>query len=142
MYFVHLKHYFYILSCWTRFEISINKNKSCSTYLNNIFIIQIRMLMEYIILIPRDSSQITWSHSWHCHLGHINETHISKQGSLGSFNLESYETCESCLSGEMTKSPYSRKGERASELLELIHSDVCSPMNTCTWRFLILHYLY
>ena len=30
----------------------------------------------------------------------------------------------------MTKSPYSGKGERANALLELIHSDVCSPMNT------------
>ena len=55
---------------------------------------------------------------------------LHKQGSLGSFDWESYETCESCLSGKMTKSPFSGKGERASELLELIHSDVCGPMNT------------
>ncbi|KAK8652167.1 hypothetical protein V6N13_061189 [Hibiscus sabdariffa] len=30
----------------------------------------------------------------------------------------------------MTKSPFSGKGERASDLLGLIHSDVCGPMNT------------
>ena len=46
---------------------------------------------------------------------------MSRQVSLGSFDLESYETCESCLYGKMTKSPYIGKGERASALLELIH---------------------
>ncbi|KAL4284909.1 hypothetical protein GQ457_16G020180 [Hibiscus cannabinus] len=30
----------------------------------------------------------------------------------------------------MTKAPFSGKGERASDLLRLIHSDVCGPMNT------------
>ncbi|KAL4351179.1 hypothetical protein GQ457_06G013780 [Hibiscus cannabinus] len=30
----------------------------------------------------------------------------------------------------MTKTPFSGKGERASDLLGLIHSDVCGPMNT------------
>ncbi|KAK8670085.1 hypothetical protein V6N13_104846 [Hibiscus sabdariffa] len=30
----------------------------------------------------------------------------------------------------MTKAPFSGKGERASDLLGLIHSDVCGPMNT------------
>ena len=30
----------------------------------------------------------------------------------------------------MTKSPFTSKGERAKELLELIHTDVCGPFNT------------
>ncbi|KAK8656474.1 hypothetical protein V6N13_098424 [Hibiscus sabdariffa] len=32
--------------------------------------------------------------------------------------------------GKMTKAPFSGKGERASDLLGLIHSDACGPMNT------------
>ena len=32
--------------------------------------------------------------------------------------------------GKMTKAPFNRKGERASDLLGLIHSDVCGPINT------------
>ena len=77
------------------------------------------------------SDNLKPSYLWHCHLGHINETRMSKlykQGSLDSFDWESYETCESCLSGKMTKSPFTGKGERASEVLELIHSDVCGPI--------------
>ncbi|TYK06521.1 gag/pol protein [Cucumis melo var. makuwa] len=34
-----------------------------------------------------------------------------------------------CLEGKMTKRPFTRKGYRANEPLELIHSDLCGPMN-------------
>ncbi|KAK9008737.1 hypothetical protein V6N11_075620 [Hibiscus sabdariffa] len=41
-----------------------------------------------------------------------------------------FDVCESCLLGKMTKAPFNGKGERASDLLGLIHSDLCGPMNT------------
>jgi hypothetical protein len=50
-------------------------------------------------------------------------------GLLTSFDFESYETCEACLLGKMTKMPFSGFLERASDLLELIHIDVCGPMS-------------
>jgi GAG-pre-integrase domain len=69
---------------------------------------------------------------WHHRLGHINETRIKKLqdiGLLGCFDLESITTCESCLSGKMTKTPFTKKSERSMDLLGLVHSDVCSPMS-------------
>ena len=56
-------------------------------------------------------------------------TKLHKSGSLGSFDYESYDTCESCLSGKTTKLPFKGKGERANGPLDLIHSDVCGPMS-------------
>ena len=56
-------------------------------------------------------------------------TELYKQDSLGTFDFESDDTCKSCLLGKMTKSPFSGKGERASKLLGLIHSDVYGPMS-------------
>ena len=47
-----------------------------------------------------------------------------------TYDFESYETCESCLIGKMAKSPFKGKGERASDILGLVHTDVCGPMNT------------
>ncbi|WRX12996.1 Integrase [Theobroma cacao] len=73
------------------------------------------------------------SYIWHCRLGHINETRLTKlhkQGYIDPFNYESYGTCECCLLGKMTKSPFTKKSERAGVLLGLVHSDVCGPMNT------------
>jgi hypothetical protein len=50
-------------------------------------------------------------------------------GLLTSFDFESYETSEACLLGKMTKMSFSGFPERASDLLELIHIDVCGPMS-------------
>ena len=69
---------------------------------------------------------------WHCRLGHINKNRITrlvKEGLLDLSDCESLPTCESCLLGKMTKSPFTGKGERARELLGLVHTDVCGPMN-------------
>ena len=58
-----------------------------------------------------------------CRLGHINEKHISRLNEnevLDSFDFKSFELCESCLLEKMTKNPFSRKGEKATELLSLI----------------------
>ena len=77
-----------------------------------------------------DSNQ---TYLWHCHLGHISKKRISKlhkDGLLDPFVFEQMDVCESCLLGKMTKAPFSWKGERASDLLGLIHSDVCGPINT------------
>ena len=72
------------------------------------------------------------SYLWHCRLGHINQSRVTKlhkQGQLSSCDYVSYETFESCLIGKMTKSPFKRKGERASMLLGLIHLDVYGLLN-------------
>ena len=57
-------------------------------------------------------------------------TKLHKEGSLGPFDFESYDTCESYLLGKMTKLSFKGKGERANGPLDLIQSDVCGPMPT------------
>src|SRR4051812_363136 len=37
---------------------------------------------------------------------------------------------KSCLLGKMTKTPFAKSCERASDLLGQVHSDVCGPMST------------
>ena len=74
---------------------------------------------------------------WHCRLGHISETRINKlykDNFFDPYDYESLETCESCLMDKMTKTPFSRHGERITELLGLIHMDVCGPMTTLARR--------
>ena len=44
-------------------------------------------------------------------------------------DCESLIACESYLLGKMTKSHFNRKGEGADKVLNLIHSDVCRPVN-------------
>ncbi|KAA0065400.1 gag/pol protein [Cucumis melo var. makuwa] len=65
-------------------------------------------------------------------LGHINLNQIGrliKNGLLNKLEDDSLPSCESCHEGKMTKRPFTEKGYRAKEPLELIHSDLCGPMN-------------
>ena len=66
---------------------------------------------------------------WHCHLGHIVVKKLHVDGLLESLDFESLDTCEPCLIGKMTKTPFSGTMERASDLSEIIHTDVCGPMS-------------
>jgi hypothetical protein len=77
---------------------------------------------------PNDLSP---TYMWQCRLGHISEKRMKKlhsDGLLTTFDFESYKTCEACLLGKMTKTPFIGFPERALDLLELIHTDVCRPM--------------
>ena len=43
--------------------------------------------------------------------------------------LESLDACEPCLMGKMTKTLFSGTMHRATDLLEIIHTDVCGSMS-------------
>ena len=61
-------------------------------------------------------------------MGHIGVKRMKKlhsDGLLESLDYESLGTCEPCLMGKMTKTPFFGKMERATDLLEIIHIDVC-----------------
>ena len=73
---------------------------------------------------PKDAKLIMM---WHCRLGHIGVKRMKKLHADGI--LESLDACEPCLMGKMTKTPFSGTMERATDLLEIIHTDVCGPMS-------------
>ena len=69
---------------------------------------------------------------WHCRLGHIGVKLMKKlhaDGILESLDYESFDACEPCLLGKMTKTPFSGTMEQATNLLEIIHTDVYDPMS-------------
>ena len=49
---------------------------------------------------------------------------------MKDLSVGSLPVCESCLEGKITKRPFTTKGLRATEPLELVHSDVCGPFAT------------
>ena len=134
-------------SCLMRDGYSFkSENNGCSIYMSNIFYGH-APLKSGLFLLNLDSSA-THIHSvetkrcrvnndsatylWHCRLGHIGVKRMKKlhtDGLLESLDYESLGTCEPCLMGKMTKTPFSGTMERATDLLEIIHTDVCGPMN-------------
>nr|GEY74327.1 hypothetical protein [Tanacetum cinerariifolium] len=76
--------------------------------------------------IRRDSTYL-----WHCRLAHISKKRIEKlqqERLLKSTDDESFDQCVSCLSSKMTRKLFPHHPERATDLLEIIHTDVCGPL--------------
>ncbi|GJT88313.1 retrotransposon protein, putative, ty1-copia subclass [Tanacetum coccineum] len=106
--------YFSAISVNGVFEIDINNNVPKNNN-NSIFSINKKRKLDL------DSSYL-----WHCRLAHIGKTRMQKlhrEGLLENIDEESFDKCESCISGKMTKKPFNKNIERATDLLGLIHTD-------------------
>jgi hypothetical protein len=126
------------------FEFVI-KNKCCSIFMNGMYY-WICPVVNGLYVLNLEETEIhnvnakrvckhdsNPTYLWHYRLGHIGKKRIErlhKDGLLKSFDYKLIETCESCLLGKMTKTPFVGQNERASELLGLTHTDVCGPMNS------------
>ena len=112
-------------SCLLRYCYSFkSQNNGCSIYMNNIFYGH-APLKSGLFLMNLDSSDThihnveakrcrvnndSATYLWHCRLGHIGVKRMKKlhtDGILESLDFESLGTCEPCLMGKMTKTPFS-----------------------------------
>ncbi|KAJ9556254.1 hypothetical protein OSB04_010868 [Centaurea solstitialis] len=116
--------------------ISVFKNNIFyfkATPVNGLYTVNLQDNSSEIYHISKRSKDIEdQTYLWHCRLGHINKKRVElllKGGFLGSFDYKPFDNCESCLSGKMTKQPFNKENERAIDLLEIIHTDVCGPFS-------------
>ena len=68
---------------------------------------------------------------WHARLSHIGQSRmnrLAKERLLGTLDKIELSTCEHCLVGKTTRKPFG-KGTRVESPLQLIHLDICGPMN-------------
>ncbi|GJS76489.1 chrysanthemyl diphosphate synthase [Tanacetum coccineum] len=127
------------VQCFTDYGISVSRNNVL--YFNAIpsnGIYEIDMSNS----VPNDNSiynvsnkrvkhNLDSTYLWHCRLAHISKKRIEKlqhDGLLKSTDDESFDQCVSCLSGKMTRKSFPHRPERATDLLGIIHTDVCGPL--------------
>ena len=68
---------------------------------------------------------------WHCKLGHQNINHVRqllRRNNIEFIDVEKDFVCEMCLAGKQHRIPFQNSDSRASMPLELVHADVCGPM--------------
>ncbi|GJU86480.1 retrotransposon protein, putative, ty1-copia subclass [Tanacetum coccineum] len=124
------------IQCFTNYGISVSKNDVL--YFNAIprdGIYKIDMLnlvlnvnSIYNVSNKRANHNLDSTYLWHCRIAHISKKRIKKlqhDGILKSMDDESFDQCVSSLSGKMTRKLFSHHTERATDLLRLIHTDVC-----------------
>ncbi|GJV60701.1 retrotransposon protein, putative, ty1-copia subclass [Tanacetum coccineum] len=127
------------VQCFTDYGISVSKNGVLYFNVvsrNGIYEIDMHDLAPnvnsiYNVSNKRVKRNLDSTFLWHCRLAHINKKRIKQlqqDGLLKSMDDESFDKCESCLSGKMTKKPFLHSNERAKDLLGIIHTDVCGPL--------------
>ncbi|GJY83065.1 putative RNA-directed DNA polymerase [Tanacetum coccineum] len=127
------------VQCFTDCGISVSKNGVLyfnAVPRNGIYEIDMHDLVPnvnsiYNVSNKRVKHNLDSTYLWHCRLAHINKKRIKQlqqDGLLKSTDDESFDKCESCLSGKMTKKPFPHSNERAKDLLGIIHTDVCGPL--------------
>jgi len=91
----------------------ISKNDmfvASASIVNGLFILNLEDAPVYNISAKRPRlNELSPTYMWHCRLGHISQNRMKRlhsDGLLTSFDFESYETCEACLLGKMTKMPF------------------------------------
>ena len=103
------------------FKIDIDPSFECN-YLN----------MHVNVGIKRSLINENFSMLWHRRLGHISIERIKrlvKDGVLKTLDFTDFGTCVDCIKGKQTNK--STKGaKRSSEILEIIHIDICGPFAT------------
>ncbi|KAI3777237.1 hypothetical protein L1987_47035 [Smallanthus sonchifolius] len=100
---------------------------------NGIYEIDVQTDNNIYNLSKRIKSGINDTFLWHCRLGHISKARIKRLQSeriLEPIGQDLFDNCDSCLAGKLTKDPFTHVGERAKDLLGLIHTDVCGPFKT------------
>jgi hypothetical protein len=78
-----------------------------------------------------DCNMTISSCTWHARLGHIGKDRMARlvrEGLLGPLAKVDLPICEPCLVGNSHRKPFG-KAVRATQSLELIHSNICGPMN-------------
>lgn len=69
---------------------------------------------------------------WHRRLGNTNRKNMIVLNKLQQINCNRYteETCEICIEGKQSRQPFERSMNKSTEVLELVHPDLCGPMET------------
>ena len=109
-------------SCLLQYDYSLkSKNNCCSIYMNKTFYgstLNINCLFNldhsdtHIHNIEAKRCKVnsdSATYMWHCRLGHIGVKRKNKlhaNGLLESLDYESFDACEPCLLGKMTKTPF------------------------------------
>lgn len=73
--------------------------------------------------------------NWHLKYGHVNFAclkEMAKNNVVNGFDIKDNckePVCETCSKSKITVKPFERSQFRAKSLLEIIHSDICGPVN-------------
>lgn len=103
----------------------MNKQVAEAKLTNNMYRLKTHQVSAYISTVKSSDAYL-----WHQRMAHLNFEDLNKLSESTGVKIENKDkvVCISCLEGKQSRNPFPSEGCRAKGLLELIHSDVCGPM--------------
>ncbi|KAL2246808.1 UNVERIFIED_CONTAM: Retrovirus-related Pol polyprotein from transposon TNT 1-94 [Sesamum indicum] len=92
--------------------------------------------IEHSIGIKRSAHNENSASLWHQRLGHIFNERIMrlvKSEILPQLDFTDLEACVECIKGKQTTHTVKKPATRSTELLEIIHTDICGPFDVPSW---------
>lgn len=108
---------------------NVNKNLVATAKLtNNMYKLNTVTGNAYAVI---NKSDLT---TWHKRMGHLNMADVKRlelcAEGISISNKENNTICIPCCEAKQTRLPFPSSGSRANALLEIIHTDLCGPMET------------
>lgn len=114
----------------------------CSIYNRNEHLVAVASLTNgvYKLRTPESTLATTFISvdTWHRRLAHVNSMYLNKMpDAVSGMELEkksdiSQLSCIVCCEGKQSRLPFGHAGSRSGELLGIVHSDVCGPMENAS----------
>ena len=118
-------------------SVCFQKN-GCEIYNKNQVLIAIADLVDNVYRLNvhklnAETCNLVTANIWHRRLGHINFADLKKMSSgvvngMDCSQKIQKQECIVCCEGKQSRLSFKHVGTRANELLEVIHGDVCGPM--------------
>ena len=111
----------------------LNEQKSLiafATRAGNLYHLEHCRNPQSVNVADKDSKEKLW-HRRYGHLGEQNLKKIAREHLVQQFNYDATNEvgfCETCIGGKHHRTPFPHSTTQATELLELVHSDVCGKM--------------
>lgn len=110
----------------------------CSIYNMNNDLVAVALVVNGVYKLRTPKFALTASavsgDMWHRRLGHINSNYLNKMPSaVQGMNLQekvdiSKSSCSVCCEGKQSRLPFNCVGIRSKEKLQVVHTDICGPM--------------
>ena len=101
-----------------------------ATRVGNLYHLEYCGKPQSVNVTDKKSQEMLW-HRRYGHLGEQNLKRIARERLVKRFNYDvskQIDFCETCISGKHNRTPFASSTTQTTEVLELVHSDVCGKM--------------
>jgi transposase InsO family protein len=120
------------------------KEKSCNVYNKHNELVAVADLVDGVYKLVMDYNHCMFTPSssascevWHRRMGHLNvkDLNAMRDGAVTGLSYSDKSvidksTCTVCCEGKQSRLPFGHTGTRSTKVLDIIHGDVCGPMES------------